>query len=71
MGYVHSVMEATFWMDKWDEYNDEDHFVAYISLGNNFAMNAKEWNEEGVDFYVLLCTQISFMVEQTLTCPWG
>jgi hypothetical protein len=43
VGYVHSVMEATFWMDKWDEYNDEDHFVAYISLGNNFAMNAKEW----------------------------
>ncbi len=71
VGYVHSAMEATFQAYEWDEYgNDGNHLVAYISLGDNFVVNAEEGNEEGVDFYVLLCTQTSFVIEQAFTWPW-
>jgi hypothetical protein len=65
-------MEVTFQVDEWDEYEDDgDHLTACISLRDNFTMNAKQGNEEGVDFYVLLCTKTSFMVEQAFTCANG
>jgi hypothetical protein len=63
-------MEATF-QEEWDEYkNDGDHLIAYLLLGNNFVVNAKEGNE-GVDFYILICPQTNFVVEKPFTCPWG
>jgi hypothetical protein len=34
-------------------------------------MNVKEGNEEGVNFYILLCTKTSFIIEEPFTSPWG
>jgi hypothetical protein len=28
-----------------------------LTLGDNLAINAKEGNVEGVDFYILMCTK--------------
>jgi hypothetical protein len=65
-------MEAIFQANEWDEYRDDgDHLATCVSLGDNFVVNVKEGNEEGVDFYVLLCTQTNFIVEQAFKCPWG
>lgn len=64
VGYVRIAMEAMFQVDEWDEYEDDgNHLATYISLRDNFTMNVKQGNENGVNFYILLCTQISFMVE--------
>jgi hypothetical protein len=61
-------MEATFQEEEWDEYEDDiDHLIAYLLLGDNFVVNAKEGNEEGVGSYILICTQTNFIVEK----PWG
>jgi hypothetical protein len=70
MGYIHGAMETTFQEDEWDEYGlDGDHLVACISLGNNFVIFVEEGNEEGANFYILLCTQACFVVDQPFTCP--
>jgi hypothetical protein len=70
--FVHVAMEVTFQVDEWDEYkNDGDHLAACNSLRDNFIMNAKQGNEEGFNFYILVCTQTSFMVEQAFTCAHG
>ncbi len=64
MGYVCNAMEATFQANEWDEYGDDgDHLATCISLGDNFAMNAEEGNEERVNFYILVCTQTNFIIE--------
>jgi hypothetical protein len=34
-------------------------------------VNVEEGNEEGVDFYILLCTKTSFIIEEPFTYPWG
>jgi hypothetical protein len=36
-----------------------------------FCSDAKEGNEEGVDFYILLCIEINFIIEEPFTYPWG
>jgi len=72
VGYVRIAMEAMFQVDEWDEYEDDgNHLATYISLRDNFTMNVKQGNENGVNFYILLCTQISFMVEWAFTCAHG
>lgn len=59
MGYVRNAMEVTFREDKWDEYKgDGANLVAYISLGDNYVVNAKEGNEKG-GFLHCICTQRS------------
>jgi hypothetical protein len=40
-------------------------------LGENFAVNLKEGNVEGVDFYILLCIRTMFTFSKPFTCPWG
>jgi hypothetical protein len=58
VGYACGAMETTFKEDEWDDYViDGDHLATCILLGENFAIFAKEGNEEGADFYILLCTQ--------------
>jgi hypothetical protein len=42
-----------------------------VSIGDNFAVNAEEGNEEGVEFYILLCTKTNFIIEEFFTYPWG
>ncbi len=69
---MYNVMEVTFKANDWNEYKDDgNHLVAYISLRDSFVVNVEEGNEKGVDFYVLSCTQISFIVEQAFTYPLG
>ncbi len=64
VAFVCSAMEVSFQVDEWGEYReDSDHLTSCMSyLGDNFAMNAKEGNEEGQDFYILLCTKTIFIV---------
>jgi hypothetical protein len=64
VGYVHNAMEVTFWEDKWDEYKgDGVNLVAYISVGDNYVVNAKEGNEKRWIFTLYyICIQTSFMV---------
>ncbi len=69
VGYVCSAMETTFKEDEWDDYEiNGDHLVACISLGDNFAISIEEENKEGTYFYILLCTQTSFLLDQPFTC---
>jgi hypothetical protein len=42
-----------------------------LELGDNFVVNAKEGNEEGVEFYVMLCTQLAHILKEDYTCHWG
>jgi hypothetical protein len=54
VGYVRNAMEVTFREDKWDEYKgDGANLVAYISLGDNYVVNAKG------GFLHCICTQRS------------
>jgi hypothetical protein len=65
-------METTFKEHEWDDYAiDGDHLATCILLGDNFANFAKEGNEEGADFYILLCTQTCFVLDQPFICQWG
>jgi hypothetical protein len=69
-GYVYGAMKTTFQEDEWDEYGlDGDHLAACISLGDNFVVSIEEGNEERVNFYILLCTQACFVIDQPFTCP--
>jgi hypothetical protein len=50
-------METTFQEDECDEYGlDGDHLVACILVRDNFIICVEEGNEEGTNFYILLCT---------------
>ncbi len=47
VAYVCSAMEVAFQVDKWDVYGDDgDRLVSCMSLGDNFAMDIEERNEE-------------------------
>ncbi len=57
VGYVRGAMETTFQEDECDEYGlDGDHLVACILVRDNFIICVEEGNEEGTNFYILLCT---------------
>ncbi len=44
---------------------NKDYLVFCVTLGDNFAMNV-----EGVDFYILMCTKIMYIL-QPYKCAWG
>jgi hypothetical protein len=70
--YVRHAMEDAFQKDKWDEYNvDGDHLAFCISMGDNFAINFEDKNEERMDFYVLVCMKDAFNFHKPFKCPWG
>jgi hypothetical protein len=39
-----------------------------LQIGDNFAILAKEGNEEGIGFYVLQCQKAKYMVQEAFTC---
>jgi len=41
------------------------------NLGDNFVVNVEEGNEEGIEFYVMLCTQPTHILKEDYTCHWG
>jgi hypothetical protein len=45
--------------------------VNCLELDDNFAVNVKESNNEGVYSYFVLCTQFIYIVEKDFTCEWG
>jgi hypothetical protein len=64
-------MKVTYEEDDWDDFGaDGDTFASCIYLEDNFAMNSKQGNDKGVDFYVLICTKTMFIVSKPCTCPW-
>jgi hypothetical protein len=59
VGYVCNAIEVTFREDKWDEYKgDGANLVAYISLGGNYVVNAKEGNEKRWIFTLYMHTKV-------------
>jgi hypothetical protein len=47
----------------WDDFGtDGEHLASYLGLGENFAVEAKQDNEEGVKFYLLLCCKQIYVV---------
>jgi hypothetical protein len=70
--YVRRAMEANFHEDEWDAYGvDGDYLAACLQLGDNFAVNAEEGNDEDVDFYIVLCTKALFTATKSFKCKWG
>ncbi len=45
-------------------------FGYYLEVGDNFAVNAKEDNEEDMDFYIVLCIETMYSVKNDFTDPW-
>ncbi len=45
--------------------------VNCLKLGDNFVVNTKEGNKEGVDFYVVFCIHPMHVLEEDYTCHGG
>lgn len=57
---------------QWTDYGaDGDHLASCVELGQNFATNAADENDAGVDFEVLMCTKVAYTVKKAFTCDWG
>ena len=70
-GYVRVVVSAEFKEDDWDEFGlNGAYFASITELGDNFAVSAGPDNEEGIDFYLLLCTKM-YTCRKAFACPWG
>lgn len=49
-----------------------DMLSDYLTEGDNFAVvNAEAENEEGVEFFLLRCTKIKWMIESIVRDQWG
>jgi hypothetical protein len=48
-----------------------DHLASFLQHGDNFAIKAKEDNVEGMEFYIIMCTNIIFIIESDFSCCWG
>ena len=60
--------------DKSEEPAYEGHFEALsdaIQVGDNFAVNAEEGNKEGVDFYLIKCTNTLEVLKTHEVDSWG
>jgi hypothetical protein len=70
--FVWEVTLDVFGEDDWDQFGvNSDQLASCLALGDNFAMNAKEGNSEGVDFYILMCTKPMYTLFASYKCPWG
>jgi hypothetical protein len=55
--YVRFAIEVIAIEDEWDQFGQcGDYLVNYLELGDNFVINVEEGNNEGVEFYIVLCT---------------
>lgn len=72
MAYVQSVIADSFVFELWDDFGTNgENLASCLDLGENFATAAEEDNEEGVDFYLLVCCSKPYVVREAFTCPWG
>ena len=42
-----------------------------VEIGDNFMIPAEEGNEDGVEYYILQCVAKKFVLQESMTCPWG
>ncbi len=61
--FVCETMLVAFDEDTWDQYGANND---YLILGDNFAVNV-----EGVDFYILMCTETMYILQNPYKCAWG
>jgi hypothetical protein len=65
--FVQNVVELTFEEQKWDQYGAYgDYLASCLQLRDNFVVRAKEDNEEGVDFNILMCTKMVLLCRRIL-----
>lgn len=60
--------------DELEEPKYEGHYEALseaIEVGDNFALNAEDGNEEGVDFYLIKCTSTKEQLKADEVDSWG
>ena len=70
--HVREAIAQTYDGVHWTDYGaDGDHLASCMELGQNFATNAVDENNGGVDFEVLMCTKVAYTVKKAFTCDWG
>jgi hypothetical protein len=42
-----------------------------VQAGDNFAVSAPPYNDEGVSFYILQCQTLKHIVQEDFDCVWG
>jgi hypothetical protein len=71
VGFVQATVKDAFTFGLWDDFGtDGEHLVSCLGLGENFAVEAKQESEEGVEFYLLLCCKQAYVVQEEFTYPW-
>ncbi len=48
-----------------------EHLAATLDVGDNLVVNASKGNDEGVDFWIILCTKPLHTVKEAFTDNWG
>jgi hypothetical protein len=48
-----------------------EQLAATLDIGDNFAVNASKGNDEGVDFWIIICTKALHTVKDSFTDKWG
>jgi hypothetical protein len=67
--YVKNVTITTTQKEELDQLEACANSLAICSkLGDNFVVNALEDNDEGLDFYVVLCIQPTHILQTNLKC---
>jgi hypothetical protein len=70
--YVRNVIQVGTQEEDWDQFGGRANSLANCSkLGDNFVVNVEESNEEGIEFYVMFCTQPTHILKEDYTCHWG
>ncbi len=70
--YVCFAIQASTYEDTWDQLGEcGDYLVSYLEIGDNFAINVEEGNQEDVDFYVVLCIEPTHVVKEDFIDVWN
>lgn len=48
-----------------------DDLASTLEVGDNFVVNAKFGNVEGVDFYVICCSKTLHTINENFKFKWG
>lgn len=48
-----------------------EHLAATLDIADNFVVNAAQGNDEGVDFWVVICTKPLHTLKEAFTDKWG
>ena len=70
--YVWNVQMSEFLVDDWHDVGvNGAYFASILEVGDNFVVAASPYNEENVDFYVLVCTRKVYTCKSAFVCKWG